>query len=377
MILRIEEMQNACGKILAAVDSNNLSILTETLQIKTEGRNLYVSVTNREYFAKVRIEIDSDVDFHATVNANLFLKLISQITTDTIEMNIVENSLVLKGNGTYKLPLIYDGDKLLELPEIKIFNPTVNFVIKSETLLSILQYNSKEITKSKDSITKPIQKLYYMDENGAVTFTTGACVNSFTLEQPVKVLLNDRLVKLFKLFKGEKVTFTLGYDAISDDIIQTKVKFETTDVTITAILSCDDSMLRQFPVNAVRGRADASYPYSINMNREQLIQTINRLMLFTTSNNGKEIVKPNSTFEFKKDSVVIYDVKKENKEEIYYTNTSCNIDDAYVAILDLKDLRATLETCSEQYVTLNFGDGAAVVLVRGMIKNVIPECRIN
>ena len=318
MILRIEEMQNACSKILAAVDSNNLSILTETLQIKTEGRNLYISVTNREYFAKVRIEIDSDVDFHATVNANLFLKLISQITTDTIEMNIVENSLVLKGNGTYKLPLIYDGDKLLELPEINIYNPTVNFVIKSETLLSILQYNSKEITKG--SITKPIQKLYYMDENGAVTFTTGACVNSFTLDQPVKVLLNDRLVKLFKLFKGEKVTFTLGYDAISDDIIQTKVKFETTDVTITAILSCDDSMLRQFPVNAVRGRADASYPYSINMNREQLIQTINRLMLFTTSNNGKEIVKPNSTFEFKKDSVVIYDVKKENKELLLAIN---------------------------------------------------------
>ena len=375
MILRIEEMQSACSKILAAVDSNNLSILTETLQIKTEGRNLFISVTNREYFAKVRIEIDADVDFHATVNANLFLKLISQITTDTIEMNLVDNSLVLKGNGTYKLPLIFVGDTLLQLPEINIYNPTVNFVINSETLLSILQYNSKEITKG--SITKPIQKLYYMDENGAVTFTTGACVNNFTLEQPVKVLLNDRLVKLFKLFKGEKVTFTIGYDAISDEIIQTKVKFETSDVTITAILSCDDSMLRQFPVNAVRGRADASYPYSINMNREQLIQTIGRLMLFTTSNNGKEIVKPNSTFEFKKDSVVIYDVKKENKEEIYYTNTSCNIEDSYVAILDLNDLRATLETCSEQYVTLNFGDGQAVVLVRGNIKNVIPECRIN
>ena len=375
MILRIEEMQNACGKILAAVDSNNLSVLTETLQIKTEGRNLFISVTNREYFARVRIEIDADVDFHATVNANLFLKLISQITTDTIEMNLIDNCLVLRGNGTYKLPLIFDGETLLELPEINIYNETVNFVINSETLLSILQYNSKEITKG--SITKPIQKLYYMDENGAVTFTTGACVNNFNLEKPVKVLLNDRLVKLFKLFKGEKVKFTLGYDAISDDIIQTKVRFETADVSITAILSCDDSMLRQFPVSAVRGRADASYPYSINMNREQLIQTINRLMLFTTTNNGKEIVKPNSTFEFKKDSVVIYDVKKENKEEIYYTNTSCNIDDSYVAILDLNDLRATLETCSEQYVTINFGDSQAIVLVRGNIKNVIPECRIN
>lgn len=375
MILRIEEMQSACSKILAAVDSNNLSVLTETLQMKSAGRKLFISVTNREYFAKVAIDVDTDVEFHATVNANLFLKLISQITTDTIEMNVVENSLVLKGNGTYNLPLIFDGDVLLDLPEINIYNPTVNFTINSEVLLSILQYNSKEITKG--SISKPIQKLYYMDENGAVTFTTGACVNNFTLDKPVKVLMNDRLVKLFKLFKGEKVNFTLGYDALSNDIIQTKVRFESSNVSITAILSCDDSMLKQFPVNAVRGRAEASYPYSINMNREQLIQTINRLMLFTTSNNGKEIVKPNSTFEFKRDYVTIYDVKKENKEDLYYTSTFANIDDNYVAILDLNDLRATLETCAEQYVTLNFGDGQAVVLARGNIKNVIPECRIN
>ena len=267
-------------------------------------------------------------------------------------------------------------DSVIEIAQYKLDSLVKFFKFYKDTLYQdIGTYEHRILTTERNTSRCYLKPS--VDENGAVTFTTGACVNSFTLEQPVKVLLNDRLVKLFKLFKGEKVTFTLGYDAISDDIIQTKVKFETTDVTITAILSCDDSMLRQFPVNAVRGRADASYPYSINMNREQLIQTINRLMLFTTSNNGKEIVKPNSTFEFKKDSVVIYDVKKENKEEIYYTNTSCNIEDAYVAIFDLNDLRATLETCSEQYVTLNFGDGQAAVLVRGNIKNVIPECRVN
>ena len=69
MILRIEEMQSACSKILAAVDSNNLSVLTETLQMKSAGRKLFISVTNREYFAKVAIDVDTDVEFHATVNA--------------------------------------------------------------------------------------------------------------------------------------------------------------------------------------------------------------------------------------------------------------------------------------------------------------------
>lgn len=372
MILRIEEIQSACGKILAAVDSNVLSVLTETLQLKTKEKDLYISVTNREYFAQVKIPMSEEIEFHATVNANLFLKLISQITTDTIEINKADTSLILKGNGTYKLPLIFDGDNLLELPEIVINNPTVNFNIDSNILLSILQFNSKEMTKG--IISKPIQKLYYMDEEGCVTFTTGACVNSFTLAQPVKLLLNDRLVKLFKLFKGETVAFTLGYDAISDEIIQTKVKFETDDIVITAILTCDDSMLNSFPTRAVRGRAEASYPYSVNINREQMIQTISRLLLFSSANSAKDVIKPFATFEFKKDSVVVYDANKENKEEIYYTNTSSNIEDCYSALLDLNDVKNTLETCVEQYVTIHFGDGSAIVLSRGNVKNVIPEC---
>lgn len=375
MICRIEELQNSCSKILAAVDSNALSALTETLQLKTSGKALYLSVTNKEYFAEVKIPMTEEISFHATVNANLFLKLVSQITTDTIEMNIVDNALVLKGNGTYKLPLIYDGEKLLELPKIEINTPVKKFNIDSNILLSILQYNSKQLTQG--IISKPIQKLYYVDENGAATFTTGACINTFTLAENVKILLNDRLVKLFKLFKGETVEFTLGYDAISDEIVQTKVKFEAPDVVITAILSCDDTMLRSFPVNAVRSRANAQYPYSVNINRELMIQTISRLLLFSSANSAKDVIKPFSVFEFKKDYVVVYDAKKENKEEIYYTNTHCAIEGVYSALLDLNDLKQTLETCTEQYVTVHFGDGQAIVLSRGNVKNVIPECRVN
>ena len=370
LIIRIEEIQQACGKILAAVDSNSLSVLTETLQIKTENKKMYISVTNREYLAKVKIDIPEDIEFLATVNANLFLKLVSQITTDTIELSVVDSTLILKGNGVYKLPLIFDGEKLLELPEIEIDNPTVEFDVDSNALLSLIQYNSKELTKGQPS--HPMQKMYYVDEKGAITFIFGACVNSFTLEKPVKMLLNDRLVKLFKLFKGEKVHFTMGMDALTDDIIQTKVRFETPEVTITSILSCDDTMLKTFPVDSIRGRANATYPYSINVNKDQFLQTINRLLLFSSANSAKDIIKPISEFKFEKDHVVVFDTRGENKEEVWYSNST--IEDSYDTYLDLNDLKVTLETCVDPYVTLEFGDTQAVVVTHGNIKNVIPEC---
>ena len=374
MVIRIEEIQSACSKILAAVDSNSVSALTETLQLTTRGKELFLNVTNNEYFAKVKLEMKEPVEFNATVNANLFLKLISQITTETIELSVTETALILKGNGTYNLPLIFDGDKLMELPEIIINNPTTSFSIDSSILQSILQFNSKEL--SKGIISRPIQKLYYMDELGAITFTTGACVNSFSLEKPVKVLLNDRLVKLFKLFKDGPVNFTLGYDTLADGVIQTKVRFESEDISLTAILSCDDTMLQSYPVNAVRARANSDYPYSVNISREQLIQTINRLLLFTSANGARDIINPYSTFEFKPDRVVVWDTHHENFEEVFYTNTRCEVEDAYTTMFDFKDFRTTLENCSEQYVTLNFGDEQALVVARGNVRVVIPECRV-
>lgn len=370
-IIRSEDLKDVCSKILTAVDSTELSLVTETLELSASGDTLTVGVTNREYFAEVKLKLSDVNNFRATVNATLFLKLISQITTDTIELSVVDNALVVKGNGTYKLPLIFDGEELLNLPKIEIENVTAEFPISAETLNSILQYNSKELTKG--TISKPVQKLYYVDELGAITFTNGACVNSFSLAQPIKVLFNNRLVKLFKLFKEGEVKFTLGYDAISEEIIQTKVRFETPTVSITAILSCDDTLLGSVPVSAIRGRANTEYPHSVSLNKSALIQTINRLTLF---NSTDTFSKPYGTFEFRLGEVVVYDSNKENCESIYYDNDVESLATPYTAIFNLSDLKTTLETCAEPYLCMSFGDSSAMVISRGTVKNVVPEVKL-
>lgn len=378
MIIRSEKFQDICSKILPAVDSNETSTLSTTLELITENKVLYINVTNREYYVQVKLNLDEDIDFHATVNANLFLKLISQITTDTIELAVDETNIKIKGNGNYKLPLIYDNTELLKLPKIEIINETSSFNIKSEVLKSILQYNSKELTKGVAS--QPVQKLYYVDECGAITFTSGACVNNFTLDAPVKLLFNNRLVKLFKLFDSDNVKFTLGYDEIAEDIIQTKVRFETDDITISAILSCDDTLLKRVPVAAIRSRANVeNYPYSITANKELLLQAINRLSLFSSGIGGKEIIKPYITMEFSKDNVVIYDVNKENKETLFFDASASNFDSSqpYEVIIDLTELKTTLETCAEAYLNINFGDDSAIVISRQNIHNVIPQCSLH
>ena len=369
MILDTQELKGVTDKILSAVDSSELSEITETLELEANNDNLYISVTNREYYVRVKVFIGYSENFHASVNAVQFLKLISQITTEDVELTCDDKALHIKGNGSYKLPLIYDGANLLVLPKIVIENPTVEMNIDTSILHSILKYNSKEIQKG--IIARPIQKMYYVDENGAITFTSGACVNNFTLESPVKMLLSNKIVKLFKLFTGEDVKFTLVYDAISKSIIQTKVCFEDNTVQLTAILTCDDDLLSSVPVKNIRARAENEYPYSVTISKTALIQAINRLMIFYTKATFGSI--GSAKFDFYSDKVVITDSSNTNVEEVTYANTCEAISSEYTAYLDLNDLNLTLKTCDDEYLTLKFGDGSAIVISRANILNVLPE----
>lgn len=370
MIISTKQFQEICKTVLGATDSSSLSTLTETLQLKTVGNILYLNVTNKEYFASVKFTLDHEEEFNASVNATLFLKLIAAITSENIELSLSDTNLNIKANGNYKLPLIFDGDHLMEVPEITIENKTVEMNVSSSILQTIVNYNSKQL--SMGSVAKPVQKMFYIDNEGCITFTSGACVNNFMLEKPIKLLLKPELVGLFKLFKDDLVQFTLGYDPLSETIIQTKVTFETPSIKLTAITGCNDALLEQVPVNAIRGRANKDYPNKVVLNVSAITEAINRLLLFSAGYGSKENIKPYSLFNFIEDKVIINDTKQENVEVLNYQNGTI-LSEPYQMKLDLNDFKKVLEGCTEQYVTLNFGDHKACVIARNAIKNVIQE----
>ena len=366
--LKTEELNDVCSKILAAVDSNGLSEITETVELNLENSNLYLQVTNREYFIKIKLSTNIQDEFHATIHAELFLKLISKITTELVTLETTDKSLLITGNGKYELPLVYEGLEILKLPEITINNVTNNFNIDGSILNSINIYNSKQFMMG--NIVNPIQSLYYVDKEGAITFTTGACVNKFSLEKDVKLLLNSKLVKLFKLFKTETVEFTMGQDQLSQEIIQTKARFKTSDIELTAILSMNDNAISKVPVQAIRERAFKDYDYTIVVNRLELLQAINRLFIFSSTSSA--IDRTFGIFEFSTDSITIKDINKINTEVVKYSNTIA-ISEPYKNVLDFGDMKLILESSSDNHINLSFGDNKAIVCSKNNIYNVIPE----
>ena len=152
MILSSKEFKETCSKILIAISKSDLDDLTGSLELKVEDSNLVLITTNGEYYVTTKFALPEDIvlafsDFHATVNASKFLKLVSQLTTEEIELNAKDKYLEIKANGKYKVPFIFEGENLVTLPVIKIDNVTSSFDISNDILNSITIYNSKNIKK--------------------------------------------------------------------------------------------------------------------------------------------------------------------------------------------------------------------------------------
>ena len=369
MILNTKQFVESAKTILTAIDNKNISLYSETLELKGTKSELRMNVTNREYFVSVKFTLPEELkeDFAAAVNAELFLKLISKITSPTIEILKEDNYLKINGNGNYKLPIIFNNDVMLELPKIEINNVTNTFKINNDILQSILLYNSKELQRG--TPVKPVQKYFYIDDKGCITFTSGACVNTFTLPQQIKILLSEKVVKLFKLFKDiSEVDFSIGVDPLNQNITQTKVRFEGGNVDLTAILS-DSSLVSSVPVDAIRGMAVKDYPYSAVVHRETLLQTINRLMLFNSDKNY-------GILDFINGKITLHDWSNDNTEEITTTN-DCPTLTSYSAVINLNSLNLVLAGNEDEYVTICFGDSKAFVIKKRTVSDIIPELKVQ
>lgn len=368
MIIKTKEFQAVAGAILFAVDGG-----ASNLELHVKDGSLRLNVSGPEYFVSKTFPLEVPEEFKAVVDGQLFLNLISGITSEVFELKTKDNTVQVKvGKSIYKLPMIYDKDELLTLAPIILSNVTVTMPISNDILQSILNVNSKELLKVKNIDVSELQKQYYIDETGCFTFTTGACFNAFTLEKPVKLLLNDRIVKLFKLFKTD-VSFFYGIDSLSDTTLQTKVVFTTPDTYLAAIINSNDVLLNkiQGPCAATKNFIKDTYSNHLVVSSTILNAAINRLMLFYKNSSTTKLTNIPITITINPNEIIIADTL-ENKE-VVEIDASSYTEAGYTLTISLNDLKLVLDSCKGEHITVDCGNHRAVVITRGNISNLIPE----
>lgn len=372
MQINTTTLKTMCSKLLNALDTDSSSALSDTVELRIENKVLSLMVAGDEYRVKTKASIDNDGTFRTVVNADVFLKLVGQTTTDTVDLVINDTILTITGNGEYKLPMVYAGDKLIEFPDFSIQNETNSFSVSKDVLASIVEYNTKELAKG--TAMTPIQKMYYVDKEGCITFTSGACVNKFSLSEDVSFLLQGKTVKLFKLFLSgdDKVEIKLGKDTV-DGITVDKITVSDSMTELISTMITNPDVLTMVPKDTIRGMLDNEYTYSVSLSKQTLLGIINRLTLFTPTTL---YAQPWGYFEFGAKQVKIFDKNKHNVEVLPYVGTVLDIDEGseQTVLLDMADVKSAIERMKTDTFTFKFGNSKAVVINQGNISNVIPEC---
>ena len=378
MILKTKTFQEAANKILLAV---GLDKAAANLELAAKDTALYLRVTNREYYVAVKFELEEAIDFRAVVDANLFLNLISGISAEEFELVIKDTHVVVKaGKSSYKLAMIYENDQLMKLPIIKLDKEqvTVDMPIDFDVLMSILNVNGKEIQKAKKLDVNELQKYYYIDETGCFTFTTGACVNSFTLEKPIKLLLTDKVVKLFKLF-GSDVWMSYGHLVNKDSTLQPIVVFQTENIYVASRLLNDDTCIQKIkaPCDAMKNLIKEAYDHTLVLSASDMNAAIGRLLMFHKNSSAKaDLSFVPAVVEFTETDLTISDMSGDNKEIITIENGSTTPGN-YSMGVNLIDLKSVLDSCKNEHITMNCGNHKSIVINRGTISNVIAETRVK
>ena len=382
MILQVEKFQEVCKCIASAVDTDsalkNLAFI-DAVELVAQDKELRLNVTNGEYYVSVSLPLEEESSMRAVVDAKLFLALISKITTKSVELETVENALVVRANGTYKFPLKFDVDSMLTLPRIEINNPTSAFKVNGDTLVSILDNNTREVNPL--SVAKKC-RYYYFDSEGCLTFVSdasSACVNNFSVDTTVKLMLTTKLVKLFKLFKTGDVDVTLGFEDVGG-VAQTRVKFAQDGVEVTSILQNDQALISSVPAAAIRNVANQVFDNTISFDKKEFMDAIDRLLLLDTSislNKGVGILQ------FEETHVTLYDHRRANSKEDMASNNEVitymagTVDTPCTLNLKLDKVREILMGTDAQTFNLCFGNTKAVSISFGNVRNVLSQARIN
>ena len=376
MILKTKTFQEAANKILVAV---GLDRSAANLELAARDTALYLRVTNREYYVAVKFELEAPTEFRAVVDANLFLNLISGINTEEFELTIKDTYVAVKaGKSSYKVAMIYENDQLMKLPVIKLDaeQVTINMPVTQDILMSILNVNGKEVQKAKKLDINELQRYYYVDETGCFTFTTGACVNSFSLEKPIKLLLTDKVVKLFKLFNSD-VWLSYGHLVNSDNSLQPIVVFQTEDVYIATRLLNDETCIHKIkaPCDAMKNLIKETYDHNLVLSASDMSAAIGRLLMFHKNSSAKaDLSFVPATVTFNATDFIISDVSGDNVEVITIENGSSTPGE-YTMGVNLIDLKSVLDSCKNEHITMNCGNKKSIIINRGTISNVIAETR--
>ena len=344
VVIKTPILQDAISKAVKACSMDNAFPLTSMLQIVVKEGRLTVQATDNVNTLYIhRSDVSGDIDF--VVDAKLFSGLVSRITTPMTELYIEGTNLKVKANGIYDIALMLeqDGSKT-EIPNYE-FPSTAKNHISNIQLRNIITANKSCKTEMKEI---PSLYNYYMDNEKVLTADNyKACCT------PIKVFdtavcLPPELVELISLIADDN-----GVDAQESG---DSVLFSSSKGCLYGKKSVQED-LEQYPVQEIVTMMNDSFNYECLLNRTLLINTLDRLCLFTDGyeNNAVQVC-------FEAEKVTFTANESGTHESVKYLQP-CNADSSFNILVDGAFLKQQLSALPQEDIKVKFGNENGIQII--------------
>lgn len=347
--LKTLKLQEMVAKSVKGASNNKMIPITGLMAIILKEGVLTLVTTDATNTLKV---IEKDVegeDFYVVVQTDTFSKLVAKTTTEFITLALKENSLEVKGNGTYSIELPLDEEGMpIKFPEYKFNLKEKKTVINLSTIRVLLTANKAALA---DTMEMPCLTGYYFDDKVISTDTFKVCSTDMQVFS-TKVLLPSEMVELIALMDQEKINVQQSGN---------KILFTTENMVV---YGSQLDGIDEYPAAAIDAYLQTEFISMCKLPKSGLLSVLDRLMLFvaTYDKNGVYLT-------FNKEGLICSSKKSNGTELIKYQGSEKFSD--FTCCIDIELFKSQIAAQDGEVVELYYGHDKAIKMVSGKITQIV------
>lgn len=350
LTVKTKTLQDLVAKATKGASCNKMIPITGLMLVELDNNTLTLVTTDATNYLYVSAHKIEGEKFSVVVQVEVFAKLISKLTCEDVTLELADNKLTVKGNGTYviELPLNEEGE-LVTYPNPQAKPDNIEpYKVQLSTIKLILS-----VAKSALATTEvvPCYTGYYVGDKVIATDIYKICgIDVDVLKD--SALMSPELMNLFEVMTEEEITVYQSADWII---------FQTSDCKIFGryMDGKDD-----FSVDAINGLLSQEFKSCCKVSKADLLQLLDRLSLFVSPYDKNCI-----DLTFTPEGLQVSS-KKSNSVEVIPFKESKDFS-SFTCGIDIDMLTSQVKAHRSDIIEIQYGEDNAIKLPDGNITQVI------
>ena len=354
MQIKTIKLQELVSKAVKGVGNNKLKPITELICIKVENNLLTLITTDYDNFMYVSEDVESE-DFYAVVQANQFVKLISRLTSENTSLDVVNNCLEVRANGTYRIPVEIDANsgKIIDYT-----NPVADLAVSDDKKIGQIESTDVKTLiralKPSLAVTVDIPQYvnYYVADTVLATDTNVAsCYGKAITDKAVAI--SAPVVDMLDVYSGDA--------PIDIYLIDNRLLFRGDHYTL---LGYAMPGVESYAVDSISNYVNTEYPYKCKVVKQELLQALDRLSLFVGEFDDDTVA-----ITFAEDGLQLSSKQSDSVETLPYIESEST--DGIQRHIYLEMLRSQVKAQTGDAVTIYHGEPNSIKLVDDKVTAVV------